>query len=563
MPNDFSRALIDRRTQEVAHPSAARRRLAVSLCFGECKIIITIILDHQLLDPTCLHTQPAQIHSPRGPVRVCPQPTQISLTKAAMQHAHNRLQIILTHATLKHVGSLAQTLGSLKAGHCLTEIYGLGYVGFPLAVRLASVGLRVRGIDTDTERLSRLRDGQLMGTELGLSEAFGSAIADDRLVLADGPDKWSAGKIGIICVPTPIPTRNGDSAVYVEAAVREFLRTAGSGDILIMESSTEVGTADHIAGMVGQAGHSIGKDLGLALCPERIDPQNSRWTLANIPRIIWCSDDATYDICARLYTHVNNSELRRVSDAKTAEVVKSFENAFRLVNISLVNELAMLCDELGISVHEVIGAAATKPFGFMPFYPSAGAGGHCIPKDPIFLVRSAQRHGSEFPSIWNALKTNRTIPRHVAGEVRRMLEEMSLPKSVLVCGMAYKPNTEDMRDSPGFRVAAEFVSMGYKVGITDPFLDMSRMPTYMKENHITNTGFTVVSEIAEGYSCLCICQHHTKSSTALAEAYRRELFPLIYDCQGRLMYNERYQTRLEGLGGPRRQGVDRAQSNIC
>ncbi|MYE67301.1 MAG: nucleotide sugar dehydrogenase [Acidimicrobiia bacterium] len=473
------------------------------------------------------------------------------------------MQIILAYTTVKHVKRLVRTLENLKSGRCIIEIYGLGYVGFPLAVRLASVGLRVRGIDINMDRLSRLQDGQLMGTEIGLSEAFGSAISDGRLVLADRPDTWNVGKIGIICVPTPIPTENSDSSLHVEAAVREFLKTARSGDILIMESSTEVGTTDHIAGMVDQAGHIIGKDLGLALCPERIDPQNTRWTLANIPRVIWCSDDTTYDICARLYTHVNNSELRRVSNAKTAEVVKSFENAFRLVNISLVNELAILCDGLGISVHEVIGAAATKPFGFMPFYPSAGAGGHCIPKDPIFLVRSAQMQNNEFPSILNALRTNHTVPHYVAAEVGRMLGEMSLPKSVLVFGMAYKPNTEDMRDSPGFKIATKFINMGYKVGITDPFLDISRMSTYMKENHIINTKFTVVPDLAEGYSCLCICQHHAKSAIALAEAYRRGLFPLIYDCQGRLMHNTRYQTRLEGLGGPRHQDVGRVRRDIC
>ncbi len=136
-------------------------------------------------------------------------------------------------------------------------------------------------------------------------------------------------------------------------------------------------------------GYVVGKDFGLCFCPERIDPQNKKWNLENIPRIIYCSDDLTYKIIQKLYQPVNHAHFHRVSSAKIAEVVKSYENAFRLVNISLVNELGILCEKLGIDVKEVINAAKTKPFGFMPFYPSAGAGGHCIPKDPRFLSHAA------------------------------------------------------------------------------------------------------------------------------------------------------------------------------
>ena len=428
------------------------------------------------------------------------------------------------------------------------EVYGLGYVGFPLSVRLASAGLSVTGIDTDHSRITRLRDKILLDTERAMQEYFLAAITDERLRLSTTPRASKYGRVGIVCVPTPVPDTNTSSYVYVEAAVENFLKVAKPGDVVIIESSVEVGTIDRIRDIINESGYNVGTDLGLAFCPERIDPQNTKWTLENIPRVIYCSDDTTHQIAVEVYSHVNNRRLLRVSSAKTAEVVKSFENAFRLVNISLVNELAILCDNLKISVREVIDSAATKPFGFMPFYPGAGAGGHCIPKDPVFLSKSARRFGHEFVTISNALQINRHMPGYVAERIDHTLEEMGLPKSVVVCGMSYKPDIEDMRDSPGFKVAARFVDMEYDTAVYDPFLDVKMMGKYLKENHIKSVGFDVVSGLRSGTSCLCICQHHSKIIPALEGAYVRGVFPLIYDCQGRLKYNPNTTTRLEGLG---------------
>lgn len=444
--------------------------------------------------------------------------------------------------------TLTETLDHAVSRRITIEVYGLGYVGFPLSVRLATAGLSVTGIDTDPARITRLQDMILLDTERAMRESFLTAIADERLHLSTTPQKSKYGRVGIVCVPTPIPNADTSSYVYVEAAVKNFLKVAKSGDVVIIESSVEVGTVDRIRHVINESGYNVGGDMGLAFCPERIDPQNIKWTLENIPRVIYCSDDTTHQIAAEVYSHVNNRRLLRVSSAKTAEVVKSFENAFRLVNISLVNELAILCDNLGISVREVIDSAATKPFGFMPFYPGAGAGGHCIPKDPVFLSKSARKFGYEFATISNALQTNSHMPRYVADRIDYTLKGMRLPKSVVVCGMSYKPDTEDMRDSPGFKVAARFVDMGYDTAIYDPFLDVNMMGKYLKENHITNAGFDIVSGLRSGASCLCICQHHSKIIPVLEGTYVRGVFPLIYDCQGRLRYNSNTATRLEGLG---------------
>lgn len=444
--------------------------------------------------------------------------------------------------------TLTETLDHAVSRSIAIEVYGLGYVGFPLSVRLASAGLSVTGIDTDPVRIARLQDMILLDTERAMRESFLAAIADGRLRLSTAPHTSKYSRVGIVCVPTPVPDTGTSSYVYVEAAAKNFLKVAKPGDVVIIESSVEVGTVDRIRDVIDESGYSVGEDLGLAFCPERIDPQNTKWTLENIPRVIYCSDDTTHQIAAEVYSHVNNRRLLRVSSSKTAEVVKSFENAFRLVNISLVNELAILCDNLGISVREVIDSAATKPFGFMPFYSGAGAGGHCIPKDPVFLSKSAREFGYEFATIRNALQINSHMPQYVADRIDHTLKEMKLPKSVVVCGMSYKPNIEDMRDSPGFKVAARFVGMGYDTAIYDPFLDVDMMDKYLKENHIKTAEFDIASGLRGGASCLCICQHHSKTISALEGTYVRGAFPLIYDCQGRLRYNPNTPTRLEGLG---------------
>ena len=446
------------------------------------------------------------------------------------------------------MGTLAETLGHAVSRRIAIEVYGLGYVGFPLSVRLAGAGLSVTGIDTDHARIARLQDKVLLDTERAMQEFFLTATASKKLHLSTAPRASRYGRAGIVCVPTPIPNADTISYVHVEVAVKNFLEVAKPGDIVIIESSVEVGTVDRIKTIIGEYGYNVGEDLGLAFCPERIDPQNTKWTLENIPRVIYCSDDTTHQIATEVYSHVNNRRLLRVSSAKTAEVIKSFENAFRLVNISLVNELAILCDSLGISVREVIDSAATKPFGFMPFYPGAGAGGHCIPKDPVFLSKSARRFGYEFATISSALRINLHMPRYVVDSIDHILKEMELPKSVIVCGMSYKPDIEDMRDSPGFKVAARFVEMGYDTAVYDPFLDIDMMDKYLKENHIKNVGFAVASDLRDGASCLCICQHHSKTIPVLEGVYGRGLFPLIYDCQGRLRYNPNTATRLEVLG---------------
>ena len=433
------------------------------------------------------------------------------------------------------------------------EIFGMGYVGLPLAIRLAYGGWDVTGIDINHDRITRLEQNDLYESELNLRTEFYESRKHQHLHFSTRPSKIEKSKIGIICVPTPLPTSGKDSDEYVKNAVKNFLESSKKGDVIIIESSIEVGTTDKLKKFIESGGFHIGKDFGLSFCPERIDPQNKKWNLENIPRIIYCSDDLTYAIAKKIYEDVNNSNILRVSSVKVAEVVKSFENSFRLVNISLVNELAILCDKLSINVNEVIEAASTKPFGFMPFHTGAGAGGHCIPKDPTFLVHSAKKIGYTFQTIENALKINKSMPKYVVASIEKTLSELNLKKSVVVCGLSYKPDIEDMRDSPGFKIVDELYKKGLEVVGYDPYFQESLLSKYLIENKMDydfNFKFlkSLDSDILKNFECLCIVQHHKKIKFRIEEIYQNSEISLIYDCQNLLDIHPYSKTILKSLG---------------
>ena len=222
------------------------------------------------------------------------------------------------------------------------------------------------------------------------------------------------------------------------------------------------------------------------------------------------------------------------------------------MNIALVNELAILCDKLGINVKEVINAAATKPFGFMPHYPGAGAGGHCIPKDPRFLLESAKRLESRFDTIEYALKINEFMPKYICNSIEKKLEKLGLEKSILVCGLAYKSNVEDMRDSPSFKIITELDSRGFTVFGYDPFFKMEFMEKYLIENNISKFNCEMKNNLdgksLKDIACICIVQHHSIIENRLKEIYDNSLVPFVYDCQSKLVKNPKSKTCLDFLG---------------
>ena len=448
---------------------------------------------------------------------------------------------------------LKETLNKIKSQEALIEIVGLGYVGFPLSVRLASSGWKVIGVDTNVERIERLKNSELKETEINLKEKFLESYKKGNLVLSENFVKSKTIKVGIICVPTPITKNNIQSDMYVKSSVENFLKTSNAGDIIIIESSIEVGTIEKIKKIIESAGFKVGENFGLSYCPERIDPSNKKWRLENIPRIIYCSDNITFEIAQKIYAKINKADLVRVYSSKIAEVVKSFENAFRLVNISLVNELAILCDKLKIDVNEVIKAASTKPFGFTPFYPGSGAGGHCIPKDPIFLSESAKNIGWNFSTIENALIVNSFIPKYIVDSIENIVESKKIAKNILVVGLTYKPDVEDMRDSPSFKIINELNRKKFQVFTYDLNYKKDLKEKYLFENNLKSLDFIELDELSdqnlEKISCMCIVQFHSKNKSELIDIYERGLIPLIYDCQGRLERNDKSNSILIKFGG--------------
>ena len=448
--------------------------------------------------------------------------------------------------------NLKKTLEKIQSNDCVIQVFGLGYVGFPLAIRLAISGFNVVGVDKDSIKIENLKTNSLIGTQLSLSKEFSESIKNGNFLPSETPIKSKNPSIGIICVPTPLPSGNTNSESYVYSSVEKFLDFSKRGDVIILESSVRVGTTEQVKKIIESKGYLVGKDFGLCVCPERIDPLNKKWKLENIPRVIYSYDDTTFQIATKIYEPINNSVLFRVYSSKIAEIVKSFENAFRLVNISLVNELAILCDKLQINVNDVIDAAATKPFGFLTFNSGAGAGGHCIPKDPTFLTESAKKMGFNFSSIENAIKINSMVPIYIVDSIKKSLDKLQLDKSVLVCGLAYKENMEDMRDSPGFKISHELVQNGFTAAAYDPHFNDELIKKYCIENRIEKLDFKILDGLDDAdlknYNCICIVQHHNTTKSRLDEIYKKSLVPLIYDCQNKIEYYHESKTVLKGLG---------------
>lgn len=447
---------------------------------------------------------------------------------------------------------LNETLEIVKKNSFLIEVYGLGYVGFPLAVKLSKAGKKVIGIDVNENRINRLKKNELLDSEIYLELEFNQVRENQNLKLDYKSIKTDVPKIGIICVPTPIPNEKIKSDIYVKAAVESFLDSSKSGDVIILESSIEVGTTENMIKLIESKGLKVGTDCGVCFCPERIDPANKEWKIENIPRVIYCSDNDSFFIAKEIYKFVNGANLIRVNSPKIAEVVKSFENTFRLVNISLVNELAMLCDKLEINVKDVIDAAATKPFGFMAHYPGAGAGGHCIPKDPRFLLESAKKFQSNFATIENALKVNLQMPNYIANNIENSILNKNLEKSVIVCGLSYKPNVEDMRDSASFKIISDLKKKKFRVFGYDPYFSNESIEKYLIENNLNELNFEKIDnlndESLKEISCLCIVQHHDSVKKRISEIYKQEIIPLIYDCQHKISKEFNSKTILEFLG---------------
>lgn len=352
------------------------------------------------------------------------------------------------------------------------SVIGLGYAGLPMAVELSRSGFDVIGVDIDGARCDAINRGESSIPDVSASDVSaltraGRLRAVTALSAAEEVDTVN------ICVPTPLrKTKEPDLSHVFSAthAVKECLRP---GMLVILESTTYPGTTEELLkNVLEETGLKAGADFFLAFSPERVDPGNRTWTTRNVPKVVGGLTADCSALAAALYRTAVD-EVVTVSSPRTAEMVKLLENTFRAINIGLVNELALMCDRIGISVWEVIDAAATKPFGFMPFYPGPGLGGHCIPVDPFYLAWKVREVGLEPRFIDLAGKVNAAMPHYVIDKIRDALNDRGQPvrgSRVLLIGVAYKAEVGDVRESPALDVITLLNEKGATVSYHDPFV---------------------------------------------------------------------------------------------
>ncbi len=351
-------------------------------------------------------------------------------------------------------------------------VIGLGYVGLPLAVAFANAGYRVTGVDTDIDRAAEINDGRspvqdVSSTELRQVVEVGRLTATTDFSVLQDADTVS------ICVPTPLRKTKDPDISYIISVTGEICRHLHRGQLIILESTTYPGTTDEvIQPTLEGTGLKLGQDFCLAFSPERIDPGNSAYQLTNTPKIIGGVTSTCAESAKLLYEQIIEKVVT-VSSCRAAEMVKLLENTFRAVNIGLVNEVALMCNRLNLDVWEIIEAASTKPFGFMPFYPGPGLGGHCIPLDPHYLAWKLRTldYRARFIELADDINTN--MPRHVVTRVADGLNERrkSINGSrILVLGVAYKADTNDLRESPALEVIRLLQEKGGDLYFHDPYI---------------------------------------------------------------------------------------------
>jgi len=350
-------------------------------------------------------------------------------------------------------------------------VIGLGYVGLPLAVEIARAGFRVVALDNSLDKIQALARGECYVPDVD-AELLAGMIADGRIEPTANPDALTDCELISICVPTPLRKTKDPDLSYVLEAAETLAKRLKPGSLVILESTTYPGATDEAVGPVLEThGRMSGRDLFLCFSPERVDPGNAQYQTANIPKVIGGVDSDSTKLGVAFYGAVVKTVVP-VSNTRAAEMVKLLENTFRMINIGLANEMAVMCEHMDIDVWEVIEAAATKPFGFLPFYPGPGLGGHCIPVDPHYLSWKTKQAGYSPRFIELASEINGAMPRFVVSKVQAALNqaEKSVKGShVHLAGVAYKRDVADLRESPALDILLLLERLGARVTYSDSY----------------------------------------------------------------------------------------------
>jgi UDP-N-acetyl-D-glucosamine dehydrogenase len=392
----------------------------------------------------------------------------------------------------------------LRSKEAKLGVIGLGYVGLPLSMEFARAGFRVTGIDTDEGKVRMLSEGTSYIQDVP-SEWVREAVRSGAFRATTDFSVLSELDTVDICVPTPLRKTKDPDISFVRAAVQEIENYLHRDMLIILDSTTYPGTTDEvILSRLERSGLKVGEDFFLAFSPERVDPGNPKWNTKNIPKVVGGVTPNCTEHAVILYQQTLGPVVP-VSSTKVAEMVKLLENTFRSVNIGLVNELALMSDRMGIDVWEVIDAAATKPFGFMPFYPGPGLGGHCIPIDPFYLSWKAKETGFEARFIELAGQINGSMPYYVVGKIVDALNDQKKPargSRILVLGVAYKENIDDVRESPALDVMKILADKGALVSYSDPHVPA------VDEAGLEMASLELKPEVLARFDCMVVATAH-------------------------------------------------------
>ena len=412
----------------------------------------------------------------------------------------------------------------LESRQANVGVIGLGYVGLPLAVEFARAGFTVTGFDVDESKVSAITAGRSYILDVS-TEDVAACVKSGKLRATTDMSKLGEMDAVDICVPTPLRKTKDPDMSYVVSAAEEIARYIHPGMLIVLESTTYPGTtAEVLQPMFEEKGLKVGDDFYLAFSPERVDPANAKYNTRNTPKVVGGTTPACSEMAVALYSAAVETMVP-VSSTQVAEMVKLLENTFRAVNIGLVNEIALMSHRMNIDVWEVIDAAKTKPFGFMPFYPGPGLGGHCIPIDPFYLSWKAKQSGFECRFIDLAGVVNGSMPEYVVERISGALNSRKKAVNgarIHLFGVAYKKDVSDMRESPALDILQLLLRRGADLSYTDPYV-----PT-LKEGPVSMQ--SVTESDVDGIDCAVIATDHTTFNYAAMPGR----FPLVVDTRNAL-----------------------------
>jgi UDP-N-acetyl-D-glucosamine dehydrogenase len=396
----------------------------------------------------------------------------------------------------------------IETKNAIVGVIGLGYVGLPLALAFGKAGFRVVGFDINDEKARRLNKGESYIRHINAQE-IKKLINDHRFMATSDFSKLSGVDCICICVPTPLTEKKEPDLTFIKLSAKQIAKYLRKGQLVVLESTTYPGTTDElIASILTRNGLVLGKDFYLAFSPEREDPGNPHFSLQTIPKVVGGVTAECGEVAKTLYQGVATKVII-VSSSRAAELTKLLENIYRSVNIALVNEMKMLAERMGIDIWEVIEASSTKPFGFMPFYPGPGLGGHCIPIDPFYLSWKAKECDFSTRFIELSGEINTSMPYYI---VQKMAETMNQRKQclngslILILGVAYKKDVDDVRESPAIKIIELLKEQGAKVSYHDPYIP--KLPL-MRKSFLRMNSVDLDENILSQADCVMIVTDHS------------------------------------------------------